>query len=1000
MHARVRRLAAALTAAMFFMGIPGRSWCVDPAAQANADALNALASGAVNSVSASSVVPNYTTTPPQSALSGQINLSAQTNATIAACATSTDPSCQGVLSAAGSAASPRPVVTAYDPAVAGVNQIAGNPGSVLGDLSGYYPGCTTSLVGGGAPIVKSKMCRQFATAGNLSCSKVLNTIPTGVASTCVPGTWVDVGLAVRGVGETMTVKAYCDPSNDSGLQQFQVQASGPSGACVAPQTFSLSMSGVPQFRVVADLSPLWDFACVSPFKVAVAPSAGCSEGNCTYTFKFGAPTIDTNGDIVDVTPWVVPVSFTQMTGHTTVTTDWDDQCSIVSSAPTCTRLSGPTCVDGPGVKTIGGLNIWASCWDYKSTYDCGGSTPDECAPLASAGCVEVGQVCKVPDASAPMGCAVWEKTYSCTEPAAPATTVSNCEAPCPLESRLVSPAVYQQQDCHEFLKRDEDLPCTKRLEVTVDWLCPADALSGPTRTVNAAGKGTWSCTVPDYLFAYQCSPPLTGPTGDQCTDPDTGATSPAPLLPVMEEYCPAPLVGPSAGMCTDPTSGATSGAGVRQAFVPKTIAATPSVTDKWINPCAGYEARVPPGLLAPDGKDLPVGATATGLGVVDLCERVASVCNGPSPEMRTINDLDVTRPCWGFDNQFSCLTTTVKTDCDSRPGGPPDGYQALEGDCALVSKACTDSNAFVVPPVCTAYTLTYNCKMADAVYESVPNCGGLSPADGDFARTVTYFEAAREAGRYIDPKTLHVFNGVVSECKKKYSGEAILVTNCCKKGGSGAGSLMDTATAANTLGTAYELFFSPYTFNVLFSSGAPQWVLTGFEAVAGFAGGASTTLGTSLSALAAGEMSLTSFMTSLGPWFWIILIIQLSGILDCDDNSLQTAMRRGAHLCVSRGEYCSRRLKITRVCVEKKESYCCFNSRLARIINEQGRPQVGKTWASCEGFSIEELQRLNFAAMDLTEFYKEIAPTIPDWSSAIPGVTAKVPSCYYGGGKC
>ena len=66
--------------------------------------------------------------------------------------------------------------------------------------------------------------------------------------------------------------------------------------------------------------------------------------------------------------------------------------------------------------------------------------------------------------------------------------------------------------------------------------------------------------------------------------------------------------------------------------------------------------------------------------------------------------------------------------------------------------------------------------------------------------------------------------------------------------------------------------------------------------------------------------------------------------------------------------------------------------KLARIINEQGRLQVVKGWGSarspdCSGFSIAQLQALDFARMDLTEFYASIVPKLPD-AAAIQGGAA------------
>ena len=121
-------------------------------------------------------------------------------------------------------------------------------------------------------------------------------------------------------------------------------------------------------------------------------------------------------------------------------------------------------------------------------------------------------------------------------------------------------------------------------------------------------------------------------------------------------------------------------------------------------------------------------------------------------------------------------------------------------------------------------------------------------------------------------------------------------------------------------------------------------------------------------------------------------------------------MKRDARLCVEFGDYCSRCITVFGRCVaclERTKSFCCFNSHLARIINEQGRRQIGKTWGSntaqnpdCSGFSVAQLQSLDFSRMDLSEFYAEISPTLPSASTYVGNANSKIPSCYFGNGKC
>ncbi|EOV5461189.1 conjugal transfer protein TraN [Campylobacter jejuni] len=78
-------------------------------------------------------------------------------------------------------------------------------------------------------------------------------------------------------------------------------------------------------------------------------------------------------------------------------------------------------------------------------------------------------------------------------------------------------------------------------------------------------------------------------------------------------------------------------------------------------------------------------------------------------------------------------------------------------------------------------------------------------------------------------------------------------------------------------------------------------------------------------------------------------------------------------------EYCSKKIRLgfAKICAEKKKSFCCFNSKLGRIFNKQGRPQLEKGWGSaespqCSDFTPEEFQKLDFSEIDLSEFIADI----------------------------
>lgn len=103
----------------------------------------------------------------------------------------------------------------------------------------------------------------------------------------------------------------------------------------------------------------------------------------------------------------------------------------------------------------------------------------------------------------------------------------------------------------------------------------------------------------------------------------------------------------------------------------------------------------------------------------------------------------------------------------------------------------------------------------------------------------------------------------------------------------------------------------------------------------------------------------------------------------CPDESLRTAQAIEANVTHYVGSYCKEKIKFIG-CVQKARVYCRFNSKLARIVHQQGRQQLIKFGASggwgapeapnCEGFTPEEFQMLDFAKIDLSEFFGDINP--------------------------
>lgn len=63
--------------------------------------------------------------------------------------------------------------------------------------------------------------------------------------------------------------------------------------------------------------------------------------------------------------------------------------------------------------------------------------------------------------------------------------------------------------------------------------------------------------------------------------------------------------------------------------------------------------------------------------------------------------------------------------------------------------------------------------------------------------------------------------------------------------------------------------------------------------------------------------------------------------------------------------------------------YCCFPTKLARILQEEGRKQLGIVWGEpkkplCQGLSFQQLTSMDFSQMDLSEFIEDFREKISE----------------------
>lgn len=101
------------------------------------------------------------------------------------------------------------------------------------------------------------------------------------------------------------------------------------------------------------------------------------------------------------------------------------------------------------------------------------------------------------------------------------------------------------------------------------------------------------------------------------------------------------------------------------------------------------------------------------------------------------------------------------------------------------------------------------------------------------------------------------------------------------------------------------------------------------------------------------------------------------GLAHCSDEEKALGKAREKGLTIQVGTYCSK--KVLGACLQKKTSYCLFDSKLAQIGQEQGRKgQLGIGFGAaknpdCRGMTVDELSKLRFDNMDFSAFFDELA---------------------------
>ncbi|EFJ8746167.1 TPA: conjugal transfer mating pair stabilization protein TraN [Klebsiella michiganensis] len=147
-----------------------------------------------------------------------------------------------------------------------------------------------------------------------------------------------------------------------------------------------------------------------------------------------------------------------------------------------------------------------------------------------------------------------------------------------------------------------------------------------------------------------------------------------------------------------------------------------------------------------------------------------------------------------------------------------------------------------------------------------------------------------------------------------------------------------------------------------------------FEAGGSAAGEAAVNSAGEMSASVQLSSTLVSAVSVVG---YAYMAYQIANILvniiwACTEDEFKLAVKKETKLAVFIDSWCQ--TKVLGQCIEKRSSYCTFNSQIGRIIQEQGRQQLGLNWGNdsknpdCRGLTLTEFGQIDFNKIDLSEW--------------------------------
>lgn len=406
-------------------------------------------------------------------------------------------------------------------------------------------------------------------------------------------------------------------------------------------------------------------------------------------------------------------------------------------------------------------------------------------------------------------------------------------------------------------------------------------------------------------------------------------------------------------------------------------------------------------------------------GISPFCQKVevSGGSNFYEGDLECYEDIngDVQCPVNNGGNENTCLQYEENPQCGFISSECVDGAEGESGRCYNIKETWDCGTDILVDDA----EIERNISCAGPV-----RCVGLECIDPEFGQSESFGKAAAilevvsQAGNDMecqedtteDNRDCIVFGGDAGYCKIAVGG----VQDCCEspegvsladyltlmKASQRANSAFANASFSqgsvlNGMQSAYVDFTQPIAdavssitnpFTSAIDSAVAQikdtvmdalgdqfknWIQDTFtqeaaNSAAGSAGGGM--LSGSGAAGAAGQV-LSAVGTIFMYYQLAVLLIQI--VWKCEKEELELNTNRELRQCHRVGSYCAS--EALGACVEERTSFCCFNSPLSRIIQEQARDQLDIEWGlpeepECGGLTVTQIANLDWDKIDLSEW--------------------------------